>query len=211
MPRGRPRTFDEHHALDAAVEVFTRLGYDGANIAALCRATGLAPQSLYNTFGDKHTLYCRAMERYGETANLPIMRALEDEDDPINALRKFVLAWRRHIGATERDGCLFTITLAAADRERVPRAPEIAAHFTSRLRSTLAHRAREASAAGHLPPGSDPDRLADTLLTLAFGVAVAGRGGIPATLIDHAVHQGLALIGIEEKPVTRSGGARRRR
>src|SRR3954468_17375100 len=62
--KGRPRAFDAERALDAALTVFWRKGYEGASLADLTRAMGINRPSLYAAFGDKETLFRKAMDRY---------------------------------------------------------------------------------------------------------------------------------------------------
>ena len=62
MPR--PKSFDEDAVLDQAVELFWDRGYEGTSLADLEAHLGLGRQSLYNAFGDKHTLFLKALDRY---------------------------------------------------------------------------------------------------------------------------------------------------
>ncbi|TMH32531.1 MAG: TetR/AcrR family transcriptional regulator [Betaproteobacteria bacterium] len=62
--RGRPRGFDREAALERAMEVFWRQGYEGTSITDLTRAMRINPPSLYAAFGDKERLYLEALERY---------------------------------------------------------------------------------------------------------------------------------------------------
>ena len=62
--RGRPRNFDADTALDRALEVFWRHGFQGASLSELTEAMGLNKPSLYATFGDKESLYLKALDRY---------------------------------------------------------------------------------------------------------------------------------------------------
>ena len=196
MPAGRPRQFDEEQVLDTAIRLFRRDGFDGVGVAAVSREAGIPLQSLYNTFGDKAALYRRAVEHYGQRANDPIISALLDEADPLEALTGFVRGFGRHIGAGAEGGCLFTQVLAASDAERGRGDCDIARAYTERLRRALRKRATEAGAAGRLPAcAGTPAELADTLLTLAFGVAVIGRGGLPRPAIRNVVARGLTLLG----------------
>lgn len=65
--RGRPRSFDKEAALDRAMEVFWRLGYEGASMADLTAAMGIASPSLYAAFGSKEALFRLALEHYSAT------------------------------------------------------------------------------------------------------------------------------------------------
>src|SRR3546814_11656467 len=62
---GRPRSFDIDEALDRALEVFWRKGYEGASLSDLTEAMGIARTSLYAAFGNKEGLFCKAHDRYG--------------------------------------------------------------------------------------------------------------------------------------------------
>src|SRR3569833_4427568 len=63
---GRPREFDVEQALDQALDVFWRNGYEGASIAELTQAMGISPPSLYAAFGTKEGLFRKALDRYIE-------------------------------------------------------------------------------------------------------------------------------------------------
>jgi AcrR family transcriptional regulator len=61
---GRPRAFDFDHALDQALMVFWRRGYENASISELTQAMGINPPSLYAAFGNKEGLFRKALARY---------------------------------------------------------------------------------------------------------------------------------------------------
>ena len=64
MPAGRPREFDIDQALDQALQVFWRKGFDGASLPDLTRAMGINRPSLYAAFGNKEALFRKAIDRY---------------------------------------------------------------------------------------------------------------------------------------------------
>ncbi|QWW69913.1 TetR/AcrR family transcriptional regulator [Rhizobium sp. WYJ-E13] len=62
--RGGPRTFDRDQAVDIAMRLFWRHGYEGVSLNDLTAAIGVAPPSLYAAFGSKAGLYREALDRY---------------------------------------------------------------------------------------------------------------------------------------------------
>ena len=60
---GRPRAFDINGALDRALQVFWRKGYEGASLSDLTKAVGVNRPSLYAAFGDKRALFRKALDR----------------------------------------------------------------------------------------------------------------------------------------------------
>jgi AcrR family transcriptional regulator len=90
MPGGRTRTFDVDVALDLAVELFWRQGYEGTSIADLTAAMGIAPPSLYAAFGNKRELFRAATDRYLESRRHYLDRALAEPTARLVA-RRFLI------------------------------------------------------------------------------------------------------------------------
>jgi AcrR family transcriptional regulator len=78
--RRGPRTFDRDQAIQLAMRLFWRHGYEGVSINDLTNAIGIAPPSLYAAFGSKEALYREALDRYtglpGALSNLSSAKTL---------------------------------------------------------------------------------------------------------------------------------------
>ena len=74
MPR--PKSFDPEVVLTKAMGVFWDKGYDAASISDLTAAMGINRFSLYDTFGDKHTLYLKALESYEQSVLVPVVETI---------------------------------------------------------------------------------------------------------------------------------------
>jgi AcrR family transcriptional regulator len=61
---GRPRGFNYDEALDRAMHVFWRKSFEGTSLRDLTAAMGIQPASLYKAFGNKRTLFEKALARY---------------------------------------------------------------------------------------------------------------------------------------------------
>jgi AcrR family transcriptional regulator len=69
MTAGRRRSFDEAQALETAMRVFWRRGYQGTSLSDLTAALGINKPSLYAAFGNKEQLFARALAHYGHCAS----------------------------------------------------------------------------------------------------------------------------------------------
>lgn len=63
---GRNKEFEENIVLQRAMEVFWQQGYEKTSMSDLVEQMGIHRKSLYDTFGDKHSLYLKAIDLYGE-------------------------------------------------------------------------------------------------------------------------------------------------
>ena len=86
MARGRPRQFNAEKALDAALMLFWRHGYEGTSLAALTTAMGINVPSLYAAFGNKETLFKKALDRYIQRPASYLPNALQEPTAVMNAL-----------------------------------------------------------------------------------------------------------------------------
>ena len=73
----RPITFDEGMALDAAIECFWHHGYRASSVRDLASSMGICGTSLYNSFGNKRSLFIKALERYLDRSVRARMRRLQ--------------------------------------------------------------------------------------------------------------------------------------
>jgi TetR/AcrR family transcriptional regulator, transcriptional repressor for nem operon len=73
----RSKEFDPERALDKAMHLFWRRGYDNTSVDELMLAMGIAKQSLYDTFGDKRQLYFKAMAHYRDQTNGAMQRMFD--------------------------------------------------------------------------------------------------------------------------------------
>jgi TetR/AcrR family transcriptional repressor of nem operon len=65
----RTKDFDESEVLTKAINLFWHKGYNGTSMQDLVDGLGISRSSLYDTFGDKHTLYIKALENYKGSAS----------------------------------------------------------------------------------------------------------------------------------------------
>lgn len=183
---GRPRTFDEDVALDRAMEVFWEKGYEGSSLPELTAAMGMNRPSLYAVFGNKESLFRRALERYQST-RMHYCEAALDEPTARAAVEKLL---RGSADAQTRPdsphGCLGTSGALSCGDEARPLRDELVARRSERERR-LRERLERAHAEGDLPAAADPAQLASYLITVLQGMAVQAAGGATRSELHRTV------------------------
>jgi TetR/AcrR family transcriptional regulator, copper-responsive repressor len=177
-PRGRPRSFDREAALDRAVELFWREGYEGATVAALCRATGLNPPSLYAAFGDKRRLWEAALDRYQARFGGFGPLALDTAPTAREGVERMLLGAAESLARPEGPrGCLVvTGALACADED----ARAAAASRRTTTLAALLNRLARGQADGDVSGNVDAESLARYVATVFHGMSIQARDGATA-------------------------------
>lgn len=176
MGMGRPREFDAERALDQAMEVFWRHGYEGATIAQLTEAMGINPPSLYACFGNKEGLLKAALDRYTKLRNVWM-------DEVVAAPTAREVAKRMLMGIADKQtdpanppGCLLVQggIACGTGSENVPF--ELAAR-RAQNEDQLRDRFIRAKAEGDLKDSTDPAALARYVSAVAVGMGVMASSG----------------------------------
>ena len=90
--------------LDAATEVFGRIGFEATRMQDVARAAGIAKGLLYKHFASKDALFEALVERQGTAMAAELRAALQGADvrgDPFEALRSGLRFWLGKVGEHE--------------------------------------------------------------------------------------------------------------
>jgi AcrR family transcriptional regulator len=174
--KGRPRAFDPDKALDRALQVFWRKGYEGASMADLTEAMGINSPSLYAAFGNKETLFRKAVDRYADLHSCYIEEALAASTarETAEAMLRGSVAFLTERGHPR--GCLIVQSALSCGESAEPIKRELTARRT-KTEAALRKRFERAAAEGELPRGADPAALARFLMTVNQGLSIQATSG----------------------------------
>ena len=175
MPR--TKEFDPDVVLDAAMRLFWRQGYATTSMADLTEHLGIARASLYATFGNKHDLYLKALDRYAAGgASIDFDELLAVPGSPLAAVERLLEAVAAVPTAGGPLGCL----VANATVETGPEDTAVRQRLEAtraRMETALVGALLRARALGEISAQADPRVLARYLLVLVTGMLVLGRAG----------------------------------
>ncbi|MFF3337927.1 TetR/AcrR family transcriptional regulator [Streptomyces flavidovirens] len=191
----RTKEFDPDAALQAALELFWRRGYEATSMADLVDHLGIGRASIYATFGNKHELYLKALDRYADSRNPRLLGELSQPGPALPAVRAVLRRFAAEAASDKErlTGCFVTNTAAelAPHDDSAARRVEVSwEHMETLLHSALVR----AQAQGELPEDRDPRALARMLLVLMQGLRVVGKASSDPARVRDAAEQALTLL-----------------
>jgi AcrR family transcriptional regulator len=176
MNVGRPREFDVDEAVERALELFWRQGYEGTSMSDLTKALAITRASLYAAFGNKEGLFRRVMDRYEARAGAYRIAA-DRAPTSLEAVRLLLTGpVELHGDRQNPPGCLGVQGALACGAESEAVRNDLASrrhHGEVAIRRRLQRAAKE----DDLTNGEDPADLARYLSALIYGMAVLAAGG----------------------------------
>lgn len=177
MPRGRPRNFDREEALDTALKLFWRHGYEGTSVAMLAKTIGVNVPSLYAAFVNKESLFVECIERYGELNGKMYHESFQKKK--AREVARSILEEEVEL-ITRRgtpDGCLMVqgALVTSPESESIRK---MMAGMRGLAEKWMAERFEQAIDDGDLPSDADPAALACYLMTINSGLAVQAKSGV---------------------------------
>jgi AcrR family transcriptional regulator len=173
---GRPREFDIEKALDLAMELFWRKGYEGTSLSDLTSTLSITRPSLYAAFGNKAALFRIVLDRYEARAGGYRSDALKAPTARAVAEKLLQGAADLHGDKSNPAGCLGVQGALACGDDAEP----IRQELISRRRAgedAIRQRLKRAKAEGDLPADSNPADLARYLSAVIYGMTVQAAGG----------------------------------
>jgi TetR/AcrR family transcriptional repressor of nem operon len=169
----RPLAFDRPQAVNRALALFWRQGYQATTLADLLQAMGIGRSSFYAAFTDKRTFFIECLDLWA-TRTLDLLQHARTQKPPVDALqdffeRSFVVAR----GTKAHWGCMLVNTvleMAGVDDELAARASrhlqEMQQVFQVCLQDAGASKARA-------------QELAAMLMLFNEGIRVSSRRRLP--------------------------------
>lgn len=190
----RTKEFDPDTALDAALDLFWERGYEATSVQDLVDHLGIGRGSLYATFGSKHELYLKALDRYLRSRDPDPIALLGRPGPALPAVRTLVRTYAEEAARdARRRGCM----IVNAAMERVPGDPLVTRRVQASWRAlerALAAALARARDQGELAADRDPAAIARYLLVVLQGLRVVGKAGPGAARLRDAAELALSVL-----------------
>jgi len=190
----RPREFDETAVLEAAIQCFWSRGYEATSVRDLAEKMGITGASMYNAFGDKRSLYRRALDHYVEQSFGDRVGRFEGNFAPREAIGTFFdEIIERSLSDKQRKGCM----LVNSALEMAPHDPEfqrIVAEVLVQVEGFFRRCAAAGQKDGTITTSQSAEDLARLLLSMLLGIRVLARTRPERGLLEGLMRPVFALL-----------------
>ena len=177
------KSFNIDKTLDNAMRMFWSRGYEATSMQDLVQGMGINRGSLYDTYGDKRSLFIAALQHYDKQYRKTRLAELERGHSPKGAIEALFLDWIDLVSTdANRRGCFLTNTaleLSAHDAEIgaiVVTSQKETEQFFRRL-------IKRAQSIGEIGQNLDATHTARLLLATLIGLLVLARSRPERTLL----------------------------
>jgi TetR/AcrR family transcriptional regulator, transcriptional repressor for nem operon len=172
----RPKEFDQEQALRKAIRLFSQQGFAATSTDDLMRVMDVGRQSMYDTFGDKRTLFLKALKMYVAESVHSINVELERSGSALSAVQKALVTFAERKDLSSAEGCMGLNAISEfgqrdADVTRITRS---AARVQRQTLMRVLTRARKQ---GELSSDADLDSMADFFESALAGIRMAAKAG----------------------------------
>jgi TetR/AcrR family transcriptional repressor of nem operon len=184
----RSKEFEESAVLEKAMRLFWEQGYEKTSMTDLVEHMGIHRRSLYDTFGDKHTLFLKAMDRYGDKIANALVNGIKTSKTAAEALQ-FIFDYMIRLEVEEDlpSGCLMVnsaVELAARDADVDTKSTEAFTTAEQLLKEIILWGQRD----GEFTSDYDAGELAEYLHNVWVGLRVLARTSVAKEKLHRIVN-----------------------
>ncbi|MDD9266180.1 MULTISPECIES: TetR/AcrR family transcriptional regulator [Paenibacillus] len=188
----RSKEFEEKEVLDKAMRLFWEQGYEKTSMTELVEHMGIHRRSLYDTFGDKHNLFLKAMDRFDDKISAALAGGVKRSKTASEALQ-FIFSFMIDGDEDSPAGCLMVnsaVELAARDAEVDNKSTKSFTTAEQVLKEIILWGQRE----GEFTSTYNAEELAEYLHNVWIGLRVMARTSASKEKLHRISHISMKLL-----------------
>ena len=182
-------------ALSRAMQTFWSQGYDSTSMHDLVKSTGINRSNLYDTFGDKHSVFLAALKHYDEKERKEVLSSAVSRDrtpcEIIQALFDGVVSGSLNdTSRFDHSPVSTALELAPLDDDAEPIVMSGFMEIEDFFKTTI----RKGQQMGEVREDIDAGEVAGMLLAAMVGLRIIALGRPESAVLHSIAGQALALI-----------------
>lgn len=190
----RTKDFDEKEVLKKAIGLFWDKGYNGTSMQDLVDGLGISRSSLYDTFGDKHQLYVKALQAYQDSYGSKMCTLISEAPSAKEAMRQLMeMVVDNLLDDEQRRGCFMVnagVELAQHDAE----VGTLICENEQQLEQTFLKVVKKGQSDGELDKAKDPQALARFFSNTVKGLQVSVKSTAERQFFEDVIQTALSIL-----------------
>jgi TetR/AcrR family transcriptional repressor of nem operon len=191
----RTKDFDENEVLTKAVNIFWLKGYNATSMQDLVDGLGISRSSLYDTYGDKHTLFLKALGSYQCTNSGKFAQIMSDNTsakETIKALLEFVVG--NLLADKSQKGCFLVnaeVEVALHDKQ----VSDVIQQNDQNVEDAFYQVIKKGQENGEIAGKQDARALARFLFNTVKGIQVTAKSTTERAVFDDIINLAVSVLG----------------
>ncbi|MDB5134354.1 MAG: comR 2 [Mucilaginibacter sp.] len=190
----RTKDFDESEVLTKAMHLFWHKGYNGTSMQDLVDGLGISRSSLYDTYGDKHTLFIKSLESYKESASNKMCTIVSGPASAKDAIKQLLqLTTIELIDDNQHKGCFMTnaaIEVAPHDTE----VSNMICQNDQQIENAFYGAIKKGQASGEITSKQDARALARFIFNNVKGIRVSAKSTTDKNIFDDIINLTMSVL-----------------
>ncbi|WP_068783597.1 TetR/AcrR family transcriptional regulator [Paenibacillus phocaensis] len=188
----RSKEFEENEVLLKAMRLFWEQGYEKTSLQDLVEHMGIHRRSLYDTFGDKHTLFIKTMERYAKLTDATLKAEAQRGRTAKESIR-LIFDYLIETNGEQPIGCFF-VNSATELAYRDPAVNELTNEGFGKEEQLLRELIQQGQQSGEISANQEPGLLASSLHTTMIGIRVLRRASADKKKLHRIADVSMAML-----------------
>lgn len=188
----RSKEFEENEVLLKAMRLFWEQGYEKTSLQDLVEHMGIHRRSLYDTFGDKHTLFIKTMERYAKLTDATLKAEAQRGRTAKESIR-LIFDYLIETNGEQPIGCFF-VNSATELAYRDPAVSELTNEGFGKEEQLLRELIQQGQQSGEISANQEPGLLASSLHTTMIGIRVLRRASADKKKLHRIADVSMAML-----------------
>jgi TetR/AcrR family transcriptional regulator, transcriptional repressor for nem operon len=189
----RTKEFDEQHILNKAVDLFWMKGYNATSAQDLVEVLGISRSSLYSTYGDKHSLFIKALQHYRQQMIQHMINTVDHSEDVEQTIKNVFNSIKQEASNKNPKGCLMVNSAIELVQDDSKVAKIVDAMMLD-LEDALCRAVKKGQDEGKFSTTHTARSLARFLMNSINGLRVAAKSNAGKKVLDDIVNISLFTL-----------------
>ena len=185
--RGRPKCFDEQEALQKAMMLFWKYGYEATAMSDLTKALNLTAPSIYSTFGDKSQLFHACLDYYLEHEACSLDLIFQQAETAKVAIELYLYEnLKKLLQEDKPTGCMLVTATMNCSEQHQPLQHDLLLK-RQQVKEKIYQRLQQGVEDGDLSSDADIQAMTDYYSTVIQGLTMQARDGVAIEQLENVV------------------------